>query len=57
MLVNLLRAAWRRELSVPQRLACTLIVTRQATKGDKLRRLLVPGPQNYFGIGSSTARP
>lgn len=53
---HLLRASLRPELSLPQKLACAGCVARHAIKPEKLKRLVVPGPNNYFGIGARTAR-
>jgi glycosyltransferase involved in cell wall biosynthesis len=50
MLLGLIKAGWRRELTLPQRAACTGAVVRQALKAEKFKRLFLPGPNNYFGI-------
>jgi hypothetical protein len=54
MLLGLLKAGWRDDLSMPQRLACTAAVARQALKAEKFKRLVLPGPNNYFGIGAGS---
>ena len=53
---NLLRASLRPDLSLSQKLACAGCVARHAVKPEKLKRLLVPGPNNYFGIGAGVGR-
>lgn len=43
-------APWKTTLTNLQRLACSLSVLRLVFKADKLKKLLLPGPNNYFGI-------
>jgi glycosyltransferase involved in cell wall biosynthesis len=52
MLFGLMKAGWSPDLTPAQRLACIGCVLRTAVKLEKLKRLVVPGPYNYFGIGA-----
>jgi Glycosyl transferase family 2 len=52
MFVGLLKAAGRPTLTYRQRQRCALAVLRLAINAGKLKRVLVPGTQNYFGIGA-----
>jgi hypothetical protein len=57
MFVGLLRAASSPRLTYSQNLRCMLAVLKQATRPEKVRRVFVPGPLNYFGIGAKRRVP
>lgn len=53
LLKGYLSALGRADLTPAQRLRGTQAVWSLATRSDKVRRLFVPGPHNYFGIGAA----
>lgn len=52
IVLGMLKAGWCHDFTMAQRLAATSAVLRHAAQPHKLRRLFIPGPDNYFGFGA-----
>lgn len=52
-----LKALSQTPLSPVDRLRGAGVIARLATQPDKIKRLIVPGPYNYFGIGAKRKLP
>jgi glycosyltransferase involved in cell wall biosynthesis len=50
MLRDYTKMAWAADLGVGQRLHCMVSIVGIARRPDVWRRLLIPGPDNYFGL-------
>ena len=50
MLRDYTKMAWAADLGVGQRLHCMVSIVGIARHPDVWRRLLIPGPDNYFGL-------
>lgn len=55
MVLAYLNAVHRHRMSVPQLLGCHLALLWTAVQPDKFRKLLLPGPHNYFGFSAKRA--
>jgi hypothetical protein len=53
-LLGYIQAIYAVPLGVQEKMACFIIVMQLCFKADKFRKLLLPGPNNYFGIDSKT---